>query len=155
MKFLNRFLGETLDGSFPNVRQYGANNALIVLSTINLLNYADRYVPSAVKELIIQDLNITDFESSLPSTAMVVVFMVFAVIFGTIADRQILDRRVLLCMAIMFWSAVTALAGLANDIVALVLIRSLVGIGEAAYGTIAPPMLTDFFPSHERNIVFG
>ena len=26
------------------------------------------------------------------------------------------------------------------------LIRSLVGVGEAAYGTIAPPMLTDFYP---------
>ena len=55
----------------PGTRQYGARNALIVLTTINFLNYADRYVPSSVKSLIQADLNLNDFESSLPSTGMV------------------------------------------------------------------------------------
>jgi MFS family permease len=30
-----------------------------------------------------------------------------------------------------------------------------VGIGEAAYATISPPMVTDFFPHIERNTAFG
>lgn len=81
--------------------------------------------------------------------------MIFAVIFGTLSDKELLDRRVVLCVAVLFWSVVTSLAGLAQNLVALVLIRSLVGVGEAAYGTIAPPMLTDFFPANERNVVFG
>lgn len=55
----------------PGIRQYGARNALIVLTTINFLNYADRYVPSSVKSLIQADLQLNDFESSLPSTGMV------------------------------------------------------------------------------------
>jgi len=139
-------LGRKLDGRFPMIRQYGANHALIVLSLINLANYADRYVPASVKELIIEDLHITDFESSLPSTGMVVVYMIFGIIFGGLSDSQVFDRRVILCLAVAFWSLVTALAGLSQSLLALILIRSLVGVGEAAYGTIAPPMLTDFYP---------
>ena len=52
-------------------RQYDARQALIVLTAINFLNFADRYVPSSVKSLIQADLNLNDFESSLPSTGMV------------------------------------------------------------------------------------
>jgi hypothetical protein len=50
------------------VRQFGARRALIILTLINLLNYADRYVPSSAKTLIEEDLQISDYQSSLPTT---------------------------------------------------------------------------------------
>lgn len=127
-------LGRSLGDEFPNVRQYGARYALNILSAINLLNFADRYVPSAVKSLIEEDLHLNDFETALPVTGMVVVYMIFAVIFGVLSDRDIVDRRYLLCGAIIFWSIATASAGLATNLVQLVALRSLVGVGEAAYG---------------------
>jgi len=148
-------LGKSLCQEFSGTRQAGARRALITLSAINLLNFADRYVPSAVKSLIQDDLGLSDFETSLPSTGMVVMYMIFAVIFGVLSDKQIIDRRVIIFGAIIFWSVATTLAGLAQNIVQLVAIRSLVGVGEAAYGTIAPPMLSDFYPSKERNVVYG
>lgn len=49
-------------------RQEGAAFAFTVLCALNYLNYMDRYVPAAVKDLIIDDLNLTDTESSLPAT---------------------------------------------------------------------------------------
>lgn len=126
--------GKTLNEDYPNIRQYGASFALKIMTSINILNFADRYVPSAVKSLIEADLHINDFQSSLPATGMVVVYMIFAVIFGVLSDKQLVDRRYILFGAILFWSAATALAGLANNIVQLVALRSLVGVGEAAYG---------------------
>jgi hypothetical protein len=57
-------VGRKLDSQFPQTRQLGAKHALWILSLINLLNFADRYVPSAVKQLIENDLKINDFESS-------------------------------------------------------------------------------------------
>ena len=81
--------------------------------------------------------------------------MIFAVFFGSIADKNILDRRIILFFGILFWSLATFTAGLATDLTSLVLLRSLVGVGEAAYGTIVPPMLSDFFPPKDRNIVYG
>jgi MFS transporter, Spinster family, sphingosine-1-phosphate transporter len=86
---------------------------------------------------------------------MVVVYMVFAVIFGVLADKELMDRRYILSIAVIFWSVFTALAGLANNIAQLVLLRSLVGVGEAAYGTIAPPMISDFYPESDRNVAYG
>lgn len=50
------------------IRQPGARIALITLTAINFLNFADRYVPSAVKSLIQLDLGLNDFQTSLPST---------------------------------------------------------------------------------------
>ena len=97
-----------------NGRQEGARYALSVLFCINLLNYADRYVPASVKDLIKEDLNLTDTETSLPATGMVLVFMVFAVIFGTLADREAYDRRYILCAGVLGWSLATFLAGLVS-----------------------------------------
>jgi MFS transporter, Spinster family, sphingosine-1-phosphate transporter len=141
--------------SQPGERQEGARFALLVLSGINLLNFADRYVPSGVKELIKDDLNLTDAETSLPTTGMIFVYMIFAIIFGWIGDKGLIDRRTLLALGIFSWSLATALAGLAQNLTQLILLRSLVGIGEAAYATIAPPMISDFYPHADRNIAFG
>lgn len=86
---------------------------------------------------------------------MVLVFMISAVFFAMLNDRTKLDRRKVLACAVVFWSVATSLAGLANSLPELLFYRSLVGVGEAAFGTIVPPFLSDFFPPSERNPVFG
>ena len=58
-------LGPQLDDQYPLQRQEGAIKALRLLSAINLLNYADRYVLSAVKSDVQTDLNLNDFQSSI------------------------------------------------------------------------------------------
>jgi MFS family permease len=83
---------------------------------------------------------------------MVLGYMVASVGFGMLNDRGTVDRRALLVGGIAFWSVATALAGLAANLPQLVLCRSLVGVGEAAYGTIAGPYLADFYPPHERTV---
>jgi MFS family permease len=54
---------------------------------------------------------------------MIIVYMIFAVFFGTIHDKKLFDRRFLLCGAIIFWSAATALAGLSTNLVQLIALR--------------------------------
>ena len=85
-------LGLRLDDKFRGIRQLGARRALNILSAINLINFADRYVPSAVKTLIEADLKINDFQSSLPTTGMIIVYMIFAMIFGILSDKQLVRR---------------------------------------------------------------
>jgi len=149
------FVGVKLGSEYPEIRQCGASHALRVLTAINLVNFADRYVPAAVKTLFQDDLHLSDVQTTFPNTGMIIVYMIFAVFFGTIHDKKLFDRRYILCGAIIFWSAATALAGLSTNLVQLIALRSLVGVGEAAYGTIAPPMLSDFFQEHERNVVYA
>jgi hypothetical protein len=148
-------LGKTLPPTRPGQRQEGAREALLTLTAINLLNFADRYVPASVKELLKEDLKLSDTETALPTTGMVIVYMVSAVAFGVMNDRRMADRRAILAGGVAFWSLATALAGLSQNLEQLVLLRSLVGVGEAAYGTIAPPLISDFFPPAERNVAYG
>lgn len=145
-------------GTKHGERQPGARCALFTLSCINALNFADRYVPAAVKTSMEKDLQINDWQSALPSMAMTAVFTVASLIFGFLADREILDRRIILASGIAFWSFATALAGFAQDLIQLVVFRALVGVGEAAFATIASPMIADFYPGPQRNrayTIFG
>mmetsp|Transcript_17697 Transcript_17697/g.32214 ORF Transcript_17697/g.32214 Transcript_17697/m.32214 type:complete len:463 (-) Transcript_17697:82-1470(-) len=146
--------GRRLPATCPNQRQEGALFALLTLSAINLLNFADRFILSSVKAPIQKELELTDTQTSLPVTGMVLVYMVCAPIFGVLVDRRFVDRRVLLSCAIAFWSAATAAAGFAENFTQLVVFRSLIGVGEAAFSSIVPPMLSDFYPAKDRNMVF-
>lgn len=135
--------------SRPRSAPEGAVFAMAVLTAMNLLNYIDRYVPSAVKDLFKRDLGLTDTETSIPFSAFVLVYMVASPIFGGLADR--FSRKWLIALGVALWSAATASAALAIGFWTFFLARALVGVGEAAYATIAPSLLSDFFPAHRRN----
>lgn len=137
--------------SAPPERAPGATYAVIVLTAMNLLNYLDRFVPSAVKDLFKEDLGLTDAETAWPLTAFVVVYMIASPVFGSLADK--FPRRVLIAAGVALWSLATAAAALATGFWSLLFARSLVGVGEAAYATLAPPLLSDFFPPERRNRV--
>ncbi len=64
-----------------NKATQGASYAIIVLTMMNLLNYLDRYIPSVVKDLFKHDLKLTDFETSLPITGFVFVYMISGLFF--------------------------------------------------------------------------
>jgi MFS family permease len=127
----------------------GATFAVVVLTTMNLLNYIDRYVPSAVKDLFKKDLGLTDAQTSYPLTAFVVVYMLTSPIFGSLADRM--SRKTLISIGVALWSLATAGAALATGFWTFLFARAMVGIGEAAYATISPALISDFYPPEKRN----
>jgi MFS family permease len=127
----------------------GAQFAVIVLTAMNLLNYIDRYVPSAVKDLFKKDLGFTDVQTSLPLTAFVIVYMLTSPVFGSLADRW--SRKALIAAGVALWSLATAGAALATGFVSFMIARSLVGVGEAAYATISPALISDYYPPERRN----
>src|SRR5436190_10500905 len=53
------------------------------------------------------------------------------------------------------WSMATAAAGFTADFVQLLIARAWVGIGEAAYATISPALLSDYFPRSQRGRAFA
>jgi MFS family permease len=127
----------------------GARYAIIVLTAMNLLNYIDRYVPSAVKPLFQKELGFTDAQTAYPLTAFVLVYMLTSPIFGSLADRM--SRKTLIALGVALWSLATAGGALATGLTTFILARALVGVGEAAYATIAPSLISDYFPPGRRN----
>ena len=133
----------------PQPAARGAIYAVSVLTAMNLLNYLDRYVPSAVKDLFKVDLELSDTETSLPLTAFVVVYMQASPVFGSLADRY--SRKALIAAGVALWSLATGAAAFATGFWTFLFARALVGVGEAAYATIAPSLISDFYPPARRN----
>ncbi len=153
----------------------GANSALALLILINLLNYIDRQVLAAVvgpikktffeaggKNLVGSDTLIALIQWShnhlgftpddallgLLGTAFMLVYMLGAPIFARMAERW--SRWAIVSIGVILWSLASGASGLANTFFMLLITRCFVGIGEAAYGPVAPAMISDLFPQEIR-----
>src|SRR6266568_2239419 len=85
--------------------------------------------------------------------AFTVVYMLAAPVFGPLGDRR--ARPPLIALGVLIWSVATVLGGFARSYATLFLARATVGVGEAAYGTIAPSLLADYYPRQYRGRVFS
>src|SRR5262245_22774861 len=132
-----------------------AGRALAILTAINLLNYVDRYVVAALVESLKEPggLGLNDAQIGLLPSAFLVVYMIASPVFGALGDRRARPR--LIAIGVFVWSLATVLGGFAVSFATLIAARAMVGIGEAAYGTIAPSMLADHYPRERRGRVLA
>jgi MFS transporter, Spinster family, sphingosine-1-phosphate transporter len=131
-----------------------ASFGLAILSVINLLSYLDRYVVSAlIESLKHSELALSDANLGSLMSGFLVVYTVTAPIFGALGDRR--SRPRLIALGVACWSFATALSGFAGSYLALFAARASVGVGEAAYVTIAPSLLSDYFPVRQRGRVMA
>jgi len=128
--------------------------ALSVLTLVNLLNYLDRYVVSGiVPDLKAPPLGLSDSQVGLLTTAFMLVYMVAAPIFGALGDRGSRTRPI--AIGVFLWSIATLISGFATTYAHLLGARAIVGIGEAAYVSIAPALLADSFSRAQRGRVLS
>ena len=131
-----------------------ANAGLAILAFINLFSYLDRYVVSGVLEsLKHSDLGLTDTNLGLLMSGFLIVYTLLAPVFGALGDRR--SRPRLIALGVACWSFATALSGFAVNFFTLFAARAAVGVGEAAYVTIAPSLLSDYFPVRQRGRVMA
>ncbi|HEY7574404.1 MAG TPA: MFS transporter, partial [Thermoanaerobaculia bacterium] len=142
------------NGQALTASRRGARWGLAVLTFINLFNYLDRFVVSSlVESLRHSELALNDRQLGWLASAFVIVYMLTSPLFGWLGDRG--RRPMLLAIGVAVWSAATALGGFARSFAALFASRAAVGIGEGAYGTIAPSMLADLFALERRGRAFA
>jgi len=137
----------------PQLARLG-RRALVVLTLINLFNYLDRWIVAALAESMKHsELQLSDTQLGSLMTGFIIVYMIVAPLFGLLGDAR--SRTRLLGLGVAIWSVATALAGLATSYASLFAARAAVGVGEAAYGTISPALLADYFPRERRGRVFA
>ncbi|MBA3856889.1 MAG: MFS transporter [Cyanobacteria bacterium PR.3.49] len=153
----------------------GAKSALWLLLAINLFNWIDRQVLAAVVPNIREEFfapgaepgpfvqGLLNFFGSFlgghPENAMIgllamafmVTYMISAPIFGALNMK----RWWIIAFGVILWSLASGASGLAMGFGVLLLTRCFVGIGEAAYGPIAPAMLSDIFPVNVRGKIMA
>ncbi len=156
----------------------GARGALALLLLINLFNYIDRNVLAAVVPWIRDEFfgpgatapggalaGILEWSQrhlgfkpenaliGILGTAFMVVYTLGAPVFGRLAERR--SRWMLVGVGVILWSLASGASGLAATFLALLLTRCLVGIGEAAYGPVAPAIISDYYPVKVRGQVLA
>ncbi len=144
------------DASSPSsfvLARRAAYYGLAVITLLNFVNYIDRYILAAVMPRIKTDLGLSDFELGLLTNGFLVSYFLTAPFFGRLGDR--LSRTKLISAGVAAWSFATAASGLAATFPQLFAARATVGVGEAAYATISPSLLSDYFPRAQRGRAFA
>ena len=125
-----------------------AKTALLVLTTINALNYLDRFVSAPILPLIIAGLHLSDGQAGSLQSAFILVFAMVCPLVGGLVDRY--PRYGIAAIGIILWSAATFSSGLATSFAFLLVARALVGVGEASYTVVTPSILADHYPPDRR-----
>lgn len=130
-------------------RQLKPGTVLFILTGLNLFNYLDRFVLSAVLTPLQKELNLNDGDAGRLVTAFMIGYFVTSPFFGWLGDR--FPRKWLIGAGILVWSLGTMLTGFAPTFVSMICFRVLVGLGEASYATISPSLISDSFGPAKRN----
>jgi MFS family permease len=123
--------------------------SLAVLTGLNLVDYLDRTILGAVLPPLRAELGLTYEQAGTIGTAFMLGYFLTSPIFGYLGDR--LPRRHLVAAGVFVWSLGTLMSGHSHSYVSLLFFRTLVGLGEASFGTISPGWIADLFPAGRRN----
>jgi MFS family permease len=130
-----------------------ATRALIILASLNLLDYLDRYLIASLGSLVKAEMHLSDRAFGFLGTAFFLVYFLSSPIFGYLGDR--FGRIRLMAGGAVIWSLATSLTFWVVSYPTLVLARGLVGVGEASFGTLAPAYLADNLPLNRRSRALG
>jgi MFS family permease len=122
--------------------------ALIVLTSINILNFYDRQAPGTLAEPIRHAFDLNDTQLGLLGSAFIWIYALAGLPIGWLGDRY--SRRLLLAFGVAIWSALTALNAIAGDFTLLLISRMGVGIGEAVAAPLGTAWISDLFPPVQR-----
>jgi MFS transporter, Spinster family, sphingosine-1-phosphate transporter len=125
-----------------------ATLTFVVLFAMNLLDYTDRWILSAVLPHLKAEFQIDYTHAGLLFTLFLVSYSLVSPVMGWLGDRW--RRTWLLGIGVGVWSLATVGTGLADSFGHLVLARTFLGIGEATYGVLAPTILMDLYPRARR-----
>lgn len=122
---------------------------LTLLTLTYFFSYMDRQILAILQELIKADLKLSDTQLGLlGGFAFALFYATLGIPAARLADRG--NRKRLVAIALAIWSAMTALAGLAQNFTQLLLARIGVGIGEAGSSPPSHSMIADLYPAEKR-----
>mgnify|MGYP006168996325 CR=1 FL=1 len=121
---------------------------------VAILSYVDRQIFTLFQDDIKLELGLNDGQLGLLTGMSFALFYAIAAFpIARYADRG--DRRLVVALCVMVWSAATALCGVANSFWQMVLARIGLAAGEAGAGPASISLLTEIFPPERRTIVIS
>jgi ACS family glucarate transporter-like MFS transporter len=133
-----------------------------LLFCISVVTYIDRVNISVTARQMMPALGLTDQDMGFVFSAFVLGYALFQIPGGWLGDRW--GARMILTLALIWWSGFTAFTALApaSDLAgaigiggSLMLVRFLLGMGEAAALPTFNRAVTDWLPAQERGLGIG
>ncbi|GMS87495.1 hypothetical protein PENTCL1PPCAC_9669, partial [Pristionchus entomophagus] len=126
---------------------------LVVLFTVNLLNYMDRFTIAGVLTQLQYYFNMDDKQAGMLQTMFISFYMLCAPICGILGDR--FNRKLIMSVGLSIWIVAVMLSSFVgrNYFGLFLFLRGMVGVGEASYSTVAPTSIADSFTGAEKSIV--
>ncbi|MEZ4332465.1 MAG: MFS transporter [Myxococcota bacterium] len=122
---------------------------LFLLFLVSVLNVCDRTIVSVLAEDVRRDLALDDRELGIVlGLAFSVTYLFAGVPIAFVADRH--SRRWTVSIALLVWSGMTALSGVATSFLQLVGARMGVGVGEAGGSPASHSLVIDYVPPSQR-----
>ncbi|HEY0646262.1 MFS transporter [Phenylobacterium sp.] len=123
--------------------------AMWLLLSIFIANFLDRQIITILAEPIKHDLGLDDWHLGLLSgLAFALFYTLLGIPIARIAERR--NRPMIIGASVAVWSAFTAMGGVAQNFVQLVLFRIGVGVGEAGCSPPAHSLIVDYVPREKR-----
>jgi len=127
---------------------------LFMLVVVYIFNFIDRQIIGILAVPIQAELGLSDTQLSLMGgLAFALFYTALGIPIAWLADRS--NRTWIMTIALVTWSAMTAVCGMAQNFMQLFFARLGVGVGEA--GGVAPAysLISDYFPSNQRSRALG
>jgi predicted MFS family arabinose efflux permease len=122
---------------------------LALLVVAYTFNFIDRTIISTIGQAIKVDLKLTDAQLGwLGGLSFALLYTALGIPIARLAERK--SRVNIISIAIVVWSAFTALCGTATTYVQLLLYRVGVGVGEAGLSPPAHSLISDYFEPKKR-----
>ena len=127
---------------------------LALLTVTYFFSYMDRQILAILLEDIKADLLLNDTQLGLLSgLAFALFYATLGIPVAALADR--VNRVNIISIALALWSGMTAVCGLAQNFVQLLLARIGVGIGEAGSSPPSHSIIADLYPAEKRALALS
>ncbi|MGB6230428.1 MAG: MFS transporter [Litorimonas sp.] len=149
-------MANEIGGTAPGAarKTSGRTLALVLLTLVYAFNFIDRQIIGIVSPFIKEDLGFTDAQLGwLKGFAFAVVYCTFAIPIALLADK--FSRVKIVAISLTVWSGFTALTGMANTFLTMLLARMGVGIGEAGGSPPSHSIISDLYAKEERATALG
>lgn len=142
---------EELAAPAAPARAYYALGILVLVFT---LNFIDRTVANVLIDPIKKELQLSDTVMGvIVGFGFTILYALLGVPVGRWADAG--NRRNVISLGLLVWSAFTALSGMAYNTFTLAATRIGVGVGESCGWAPAVSMISDYFPRAQRAKAVG
>jgi len=143
---------DDLPGFHPVRRRY-AWTVFAILISLMVVDYVDRQVVVSMFSHLKAQWDLSDRQLGALVSVVSVTVALGAIPLSLLADRWSRVRSIFL-MALV-WSLATIACAFAGTYGHLLAARAMVGLGEAAYGTVGVALLATLFPPRMRSTVLG